>query len=193
MKIFYLDLETTGVDHLVNGMIQLAYIVEIEGVVKKEGNIFIQPYHTDIIELEALLINNRTKEELFKEPFIEPHDAFIQIIDILRHYIDRYDKKDKFYLAGYNVGFDANFLSRFFVRNGYMYWGSYFHFPKLDPMSFILFLVKAGLMDMSKLPNFKLATLCDFFDIKIDAHDALSDIRATKALIYKCLEIIKKR
>ena len=38
----------------------------------------------------------------------------------------------------------------------------------------------------------KLETLCDHFNITINAHDALSDIQATRELVVKLEEIVGK-
>ena len=39
--------------------------------------------------------------------------------------------------------------------------------------------------------NVKLETLCNNYGIKINAHDALSDIRATRELVKRMMEEIK--
>ena len=41
------------------------------------------------------------------------------------------------------------------------------------------------------LESHKLVDVCKYFDIKIDAHDALSDIKATRELIYKLMKFLK--
>ena len=37
----------------------------------------------------------------------------------------------------------------------------------------------------------KLVDVCKHFGIELDAHDALSDIKATRQLIYKLMEYLK--
>jgi len=37
------------------------------------------------------------------------------------------------------------------------------------------------------LPNYKLQTVCEHFGVQIDAHDALSDIKATRELLQMIL------
>ena len=182
MKIFYFDTETTGLDHNKNAIIQLAYIVEIDGVEKEEGNILIQPGISDIVEPSALQVNGRTHDEIYKAPFLPPADAFAKIMDVLNKYIDRYDKNDKFFPAGYNVQFDCNFLSSFFTKNGNKFYGSYFEYLKLDPSSLLIFF---SITSKVKLESYKLANVCKHFGIEINAHDAMSDIRATKMLAEK--------
>ena len=43
--------------------------------------------------------------------------------------LEKFDKKDKFFLVGYNnASFDNQFFRAFFVQNNDMYFGSYFWF-----------------------------------------------------------------
>ena len=68
----------------------------------------------------------------------------------------------------------------FFAKNGDVYYGSWFNWKRIDPLGVLYFMDGMGKIS---LPNYKLETVCDHFGIKIDAHDAISDIRATKQLI----------
>lgn len=182
MKILYFDTETTGLDPKANGIIQLAYIISVDGKDREEGNLLIQPFPGDVISQSALDINRRTREEIFKDPFMDPRKAFARFIFTLDKYVDRYNRQDKFYPAGYNVGFDCDFLSNFFAKNGNKYYASYLNYLKIDPSCMMLLLddkLKLNLQD------YKLATVCKHFGISIEAHDAMSDIRATKSLIEK--------
>ena len=177
MKIFYFDTETTGLQSYKHAIIQLAYIIEIDGAAKECGNLLIQPYPYDVIEMAALAINRRSLSEIFVPPFITPQEAYKQLISVLDKYVDKYDSQDKFYPAGYNVSFDCDFLAAFFRKNNNTFFASYFHFLKIDPSSALLLLGKP------ELPNYKLATVCRHYGIEINAHDALGDIRATCELI----------
>ena len=185
-KVFYFDCETTGLYPRENAIIQLAYIVEINGDVKEEGNLLIQPDEKATIDTGALQVNKRTREEIFKAPFLPPREAYNQLMNVLDKYIDRYDKKDKFYPAGYNVTFDCNFLSEFMQRQGNPYFGAYFNGRTLDPRVLIAFMDYTGIIRGDLLLNHKLTSVCEFFEIKNEAaHDALSDIRATRQLMQK--------
>ena len=72
---------------------------------------------------EALAIQNRTREEV--ETFEDEEIIFQKFIAILDKYIDKYDKNDKFILAGYNINFDKEVLNRFFRRNKNNFFFSY--------------------------------------------------------------------
>ena len=48
-KLLYFDTETTGLDPVRNGIIQIAGIIVIDGEVKEEFNIKMQPHENDEI------------------------------------------------------------------------------------------------------------------------------------------------
>jgi hypothetical protein len=54
-----------------------------------------------------------------------------------------------------------------------------FHYKNLDVFPLVITLKHLGLIDTI---DDKLKTICEYFDIKIDAHKAISDIEATKKL-----------
>lgn len=179
-KAFFLDVETTGLDPSANGIVELAFIVEIDGIVKQEVQLLMQPRPSDLINEEALAINGRTLEEIRK--FQPAEEAFSKLLTILDSWIDKYDGEDKFYPIGYNVRFDVEFLKAFFEKMGNRFYGSYFNWKLLDPIHLLYLADYQGLI---KLPNYKLATVCEYFGIKIEAHKAVSDIEATRQLFKK--------
>ena len=185
-KIFWFDVETTGLDPKRHDIIQLAYIVEIDGKIVDENSFKLQPFDFDTIEKGALEINKTTIEDLksYQKPQIM-HQAILSVLD---KHVDKYNKMDKFLPAGYNVKFDMDMFRAFFFKNNHKYFGSYFGYHMLDPVPFLFFLELKGLI---KLESHKLVDVCKYFDIKIDAHDALSDIKATRELIYKLMEYLK--
>ena len=189
-KIFWFDVETTGLDKTKHALIQIAYIIEIDSVIKESGNIFIQPFKTDLIDDAALRVNKRSKEEMFKEPFLFPEDAYEKINEIFSKYIDKYNKEDKFYPAGYNVSFDCDFLSNFFLKNNDKYFGSWFNGRNLDPKYLLALLSYEGKID---LPKHSLAEACKYFKVDLkEAHDAMSDITATRELMLKLTPSMRK-
>lgn len=178
MKIFYFDVETTGIDPIRHDIIQLAYLIEIDGVDKEEGNLFMQPFDFDSISAEALLVNKLTIEEL--RSFDNPRDVYRMVCKILCKYVDKYDRTDKFHPAGYNVRFDCDFFKEWFDKNGDVYYGSWFNWKQIDPLRVLHFMDGMGVIS---LPDYKLETVCNHFGIEINAHDALSDIKATREII----------
>lgn len=187
MKIFYFDTETTGVDPDKHEITQLSAIVEIDGEVKEEVNWRCQPTDWENIDPVALEVTGISLEELKKQPL--PSEMMGNLRKLFDKYIDKYDKEDKFFPAGHNVRFDLEFLQSFWKRHGDEYGsGSYQNWRALDSMILANFFCAIGKMNV---PNVKLETLCDFYEIKIKAHDALSDIRATRELILKMMKELK--
>jgi DNA polymerase III alpha subunit (gram-positive type) len=177
-KIFYFDVETTGTDPIKQDVVQIGLIIEIGGEVKIEKNIKCQPINWEEIEPQALEVTGNTIEGLKK---LQPASAaYKELTDILCSYVDKYDKSDKFYPAGYNVSFDLDFLQNFFLKQNDPYFGSFINWKRIDPLPILHYLDFLGHIS---LPDYKLATVCEYFDIEIDAHDAFSDIKATRELV----------
>ena len=179
-KTFYFDVETTGLDPKKNAIIQLAYIVDIDGKCIEDGEFLIAPHPNDVIEPTALEVNGRNADEISK--FTPPGDTLKKIIKFLNKYIDQYDRTDKFYPAGYNVKFDVDFLKAFFEKCGHKYFGSYFNYKFIDPLTVFYWHDWIGSI---KLPNYKLETVAEKYGIELDAHDAVNDIKATRELILR--------
>lgn len=178
-KILFFDTETTGLDPRKAAPIQVAFLIDIDGSVVEEGNLLIQPHVGAEIALAVLAINKRTAEEIVKPPFMPNREGYRKITEMFARHVDKFNRADKFYPAGYNVGFDVDFLGQFFERNGDKYFGSWMNGRQLDPRAMLAWLDYT--CDL-KLKDHKLATVCGYFGIPIQAHDALSDIRATRAL-----------
>jgi DNA polymerase-3 subunit epsilon len=191
MKILYFDTETTGTSAWKHDITQFAAIIEIDGVVKEEVNFRCQPTRWENIDPKALETTGVSIEQLRQ---LQPaKEMFKQIKALFDKYIPKYTKMpDKFYPAGHNVQFDLDFLNAFFKTHGSpddQKWGitSYQNWRAHDSRVFGNFLGAAG-----KLPcqDMKLGTLCDHFGIEINAHDALSDIRATRAVVQKMMAML---
>jgi len=178
MKIIYLDTETTGVDPVRNDLTQIAGIIEIDGKEKERFNLFVKPINMDNISPEALELTHKTMDELLNYPTAK--QAYEEFTGILGKYVDKFDKEDKFVVAGYNVEFDLGFLRQFFYKNGDKYFGSWFKSVTIDPLPVLRFLAGFGKVDMF---DYKLGTVCKNFGFELDAHDAFNDIVATKKVI----------
>lgn len=185
-KVFYFDVETTGLDAKKQDIIQLAYLIEIDDKVIEEGNYELQPFNYATIEPKALEISKRTVEDL--KTYSQPKEIYFKLIKTLDKYVDKYNKKDKFIPAGYNVNFDLQFLREFWFKNNNKYFGAYFDYHILDPITTLYLLAYKGLI---KVKDYHLKTICEYFKIPIEAHDALSDIKATREVIRKVMEHIQ--
>lgn len=187
MKLLFLDTETTGTNPKENGIIQIAGIIDINGKVEREFNFNVRPFPGKIITEEALCVTKKTREQIAAYP--EPSKVYIDLVNIFGEFVDKYDKRDKFYLVGQNCGFDYDFMNVWFQDNRDQFLYAYIYYYKIDLIQVASLFRTAGLLTADKM---KLIDLANFFKIDLQAHDAMSDIRATREIYYKLVEIIKK-
>lgn len=183
MKLFYLDLETTGVKHWRNSVHQISGCIEIDGEVKEYFDIKCQPFDRADIEPAALAVSGITVETL--KTYMTFKEAYRMIIKMLSKYVNKFNKKDKFFLVGYNnASFDNHFFRAFFVQNLDDYFGSWFWANTIDVMVLATQYLMRRRQDMT---NFQLKTVAAALGIKVDEsklHDATYDIDLTR-WIYK--------
>ena len=181
-KVLWLDVETTGLDCRKHGLREVGFIIEIDGVEVDKGVFKINPftYTTKDVEIDdyALEISKVSIEDL--KSYDRVSYCFKELMKKLVKYVNVNDKNDCFVIAGYNVAFDIGFIKEWFKEMGLQ--DSYkdlFHYKSLDVFSIVFALRHIGL---NSAENDKLETMCNYFGIEIDAHNALSDIEATKKL-----------
>lgn len=179
MKLFFYDLETTGTNPARNGIHQISGAIVIDGEIKESFDFKVQPNPKAVIEDAALEVGGVTREQIMSYPTMG--EVFARLVQMLSKYVDKYNKKDKFHLVGYNNrGFDDNFFRGFFLQNGDQYFGSWFWSDSIDVLVLASTFLAARRHD---LPNFKLATVAEALGIDINAgklHDASFDIDITK-------------
>ncbi|MDP2235012.1 MAG: 3'-5' exonuclease [Bacteroidales bacterium] len=178
-KILFFDVETTGLDSKIHGMHQLSGILEIDGEPVKTFDFKINPAPHLQIDQEALKISGKTIDEIRAYP--SEAEVYRRFIAMLLNYIDKFNKLDKAFLAGWNnAAFDNGFLRAFFERNGDKYFGSWFWSNPLDVM---VLATEYLLNERSTMLNFKLMTVAAFLLGGIDEsklHDATYDIELTR-------------
>lgn len=168
VNYLWLDGETTGLDSLRNDIVQLACIAVVGGVEQaKTFNQYCQPIDYNEVDPEALAINGLTLQ------FLKQQQTAEAMVNNLVLFAKQFNCK--FIIAGYNVGFDKDFIASLF--------------KKVNREADFLELFTGDIRDTMKrakalkaqlpTPNIKLATLAAHFGIPINAHDALSDIQAT--------------
>ena len=189
-KIIFIDTETGGVNPEKAALIQLSGIIRINKKDIEKFNFYIKPFENSEVNEKALEVQGRTLEELKTNKYVEEKEVYKQFINLLDKYIDKYDKSDKFIVAGYNVRFDVDILKAFFQRHGNNFLFSYLDSSMLDPLYSIRLLQIAEILPV--LENNKLETWCKHFGIELKAHDSLEDIEATKKLIGKLISLIRK-
>ena len=187
VKLLFLDTETTGLDPAKHGITQIAGIIEIDGEVKDEFSMFCQPFPGQAVTKEALEVTGKTMDEIRAYP--APQIAYGNLTAKLDQYVDKYKKEDKFFMVGQNTKFDYDFMTAFFKSNGNPYFYGYVAYHLIDVIQATALFTVAGHF---KLPNMKLATVCEHFGIPLKAHDALEDVRATRQVFYRYADLIKK-
>ena len=181
-KVLWLDVETTGLDCRKHGLREVGFIIEIDGIEVDKGVFKINPftYTTKDVEIDAyaLEISKVSIEDL--ESYDRSSYCFKELMKKLVKYVNVNDKNDCFVIAGYSVAFDIGFIKEWFKEMGLLEsYKDLFHYKSLDVFSIVFALRHLGL---NSAENDKLETMCNYFDIEIEAHNALSDIEATKKL-----------
>lgn len=187
-KLFFYDLETTGVMHWKNGIHQIAGKIVIDGVIKESFDFKVAPNPAAIITPETLEVGGVTLEQIQTYPPMK--EIYGKLIKMLSKYVDRYSKFDKFHLVGYNNrGFDDNFFRAFFVQNFDNYFGSWFWSDSIDA----LVLASQKLKHVrSTMENFKQFTVARQFGMEVDEsklHDAQYDIELLMFIYYACVDV----
>ena len=189
MKILWYDTETTGLTEN-SAMFQISGVIEIDGEVMEEFDIFCHPHEGADISDQALEVTAMTREQL--DSFPSPKKAYEELIAIFSKYIDKFDREDKFIIAGQNVKFDIDVLNRFFKRNNDNYLGSFLNYKQVfDTLSVYTALEIADVVP--KLENHKLETICKIMGVELsNAHNSLADIKATKEVGDKLLQGLRR-
>lgn len=181
MKVVFFDLETTGTLVNKHGIHQLSGEIVIDGETKETFDLRVQPNPKAEIVQEALDVAGVTKEQILAYPPMG--EVYKQFSALLDKYVSKYDKKDKFFLAGYNnASFDNQFLRAWFLQNGDKYFGSYFWSNSIDVMVMATPFLAAY---RPMMENFKQGTVAKALGIEVDdekLHDALYDIKICRSI-----------
>lgn len=173
-KACFIDVETTGLDPVKNGILQIAGQIEIDGKMEERFNIECRPFDDDEVNAAALAVNGIELDSLKDRQ--DPREAFSKLKRILSRYVAPYDSTDKFWFFAYNAPFDSGFMREFFNKNGDKYYGSWFWTPAMD----LMVLAAACLInERPSMPNFKLATVAKHLGVEVaeaSLHDAMYDV-----------------
>lgn len=185
-KLFFYDLETTGVKFWKNGIHQISGAIVIDGVGVEKFNFKVRPFDGCLIEEEALAVGGVTTEIV--KSYTDMKTVYKQLVEMLSKYVDKYDKKDKFHLVGYNnASFDNQFFRAFFVQNNDQYFGSWFWSDSIDVMVLASMNFKDERNTMADFKQKTVAAKCGIFIDESKLHDAEYDIELC-IKIYEFLE-----
>jgi len=182
MKVIYLDVETTGLNEYVHAVIQVAWIVEISGVVVSEQSLLVRPFDGAEIDPGAMKTHGITVAELF-EYGVSQQSAAAQIAEDWGRFIDASDGNDLAALCAYNLQKDFGFLQRMFERIGAPHLGRWIQVGRwLDPFYLAAFAQHLGAMDRTS--DMRLKTVAEALGIETGrSHNAIDDIRTTRRVM----------
>lgn len=186
-KIIWIDTETTGTFAVLHSIVQIAGIIDIDGITREVFELKCQPHPDSEIDEKALRVNGFSMDDL--KSFPTAREAHFELLKIFEKYIDKFNKADKFSIAGKNVQFDLGFLSQFFTRLNDNYLGSWIDFRRRIEIEDTINAVKS--LGYIQSDSLTLQAICKEFKIPISAHDALSDITATRELYYFILNNLR--
>jgi len=182
-KVIYLDTETTGLSHVTHEVISIGGIIELDDVVVQEIELYMRPDFP--VSKKSIETHGITIEQMMLYP--PRRDIYHMFIEILNGYIDRYDPNDKFTVIGYNIKFDMDHLGSFFISQNDIYMRSWFG-EDIDVLGIARYY---RYMDKLKVDNLKLSSVAEHFAIELTAHNALSDIRATRQIFKRFCGILR--
>lgn len=167
-----IDVETTGLKPATNRIISISAIRFEDWQPKEIFNTFINP-QTDI-PVEATRINHITNDMVVDAP------TFSQIAESLSEFIGNSN------LVGHNIAFDLAFL--YCSGLNLMDKGIKFY-DTLQLSQYLLQGIEKSSDYLSYVKDYKLSTLCRYFNIKISSlHDAKNDSYATGLLFEKIVK-----
>lgn len=182
-NLIWYDLETTGLEADVHGVVQIAFLFEKDGelVDKYVSKINCDTYSRDVgINQTALDINGNTVEQILTYPSVTTVLDEIQVL-LRKHYGTHKAK-----LVGFNnTSFDKYFLTELYNTAGRKA-DDFYHFKQLDIFEAVKWLQYTGLIKSTF--NQRLVTLLEEFglasveEIQAHAHDALWDVHQTREL-----------
>ena len=182
MRKLWLDVETTGLDCKVNGIIQIACIDDLTG---STFELNIKPFKGCVYEKGAKKIHGKSKKKIKK--YLPEGQAII----LFTNWLSGLKGTGQFSIAGYNSRFDQDFITEWFERTKAGFW-SYFNYYDIDVFALVKILDIYGSDVDTGRPSKKLTAICNTMKVDLEnAHDAMSDIVATKKLYKKLIAKIK--
>lgn len=179
IRVFY-DLKTTGTDYRKHCITQLAALIYVDGMEAERLDYKLRPHPKAQIEPEALKVQGLKESDL--AGFSKWEDVYQDFTERLGKWIDKYDKRNKAWLVGFNNRFfDDQFLRKFFELNNDSYFNSWFWGDSLD----VMVLASQYLMDRRQdMPNFKLGTVAAELGLNVpdNLHSALADVLLTRKI-----------
>ncbi len=183
MKILWLCTDVTGLDRHNDRIIEIGILYKDSDQADAEFHKFIKyPEYPESFK-KAVNVPGfmGLTEDFLEKNGKNPRDTFIEFLEFINSRVRPYEhKKEKCIVAGYNVKFYIDFLRNFFNLNGNRHYDAYFHPMPIEVSSFVMEAVLNGWIP--PLPNYKLSTVADHFNLKFEAHSAIEDIKITEQI-----------
>lgn len=185
--VLWVDLETTGRNCELDGIVEIGAILEINRKVVDSFQCYVRPFESDRIQPEAMAIHGLSLEFL-REKGLHPVDACQQFVDWLSKYInindDSYSYTQRAWIKGWRVHFDLMFLQLFFEKLERKDFFMYCRSLAWDVGARFLSLFEDHLHLVPQ--HFHLTDALQFVGIekdpKLTAHNALDDIEMVRTL-----------
>jgi len=198
MKRIFIDVETDGIDSGVNNIIEIAVLFENgTDYSKSVFHEYILPEKKRDDFDEVSKNSHGLTWEFLEKNGNQERDVLGRFVEFLNNKIDKYDKTDKAFFIAYNAKFDNQFIYNMFVRHeipndkNNAYYGSYFRKGcAIDIIPIVAATVETGMLPVPE--NFRNPTIAKLLDIPLEnAHSALEDIKASRQIYLKCLQLLK--
>jgi len=179
LPFFVIDFETGGLDPRQHDPVQVAVQVLDPNTLQPlaEFSSYMKPDPARVSP-EALAVNNLTLEQLADSP--SPSEVLHDFVSFLEPF-------GKGLFVAHNAKFDYDFLQSWAERNGSGKVKLYKLFDHRIICTVQLAFTKFVLMEQS-MTNVKLTDLTQKFNIKHNAHEAMSDVQAAAEVLRMCLK-----
>lgn len=189
IKNLWFDTETTGLDPKKHGIWELSYILEIETKFTSH-QIIMRPERPWQREAKAML--SKEQKQMIADG-LTPAAGLKKFKKSLARHINKYDKKDKLTMYGWNVAYDANMLRGLFTDCGDDYFGSWFYNHPVDVMTVASDVIG---YDKHEVKPFSLGNVAKYLGVDVDTeqlHGALYDVDVTMRVYNELMKRMKRQ
>ena len=186
MYKLFIDCETSGLDPVKNQVLTTALVIcdENENVVSSK-ELKLKQIEGRIIDEKALEVNKINLAE-HNEKALPIAEFCLEVEKFLTQYLSYNPPYSKVRVYGHNVKFDLDFLKHTFNKTYVEY---PFHYHYQDTMIIAVLFKDLGVLPIDLRIN--LGSLCAYFGINAEFHNALEDTVATAKLYFKMLDLLR--